>query len=239
VTSNDGVTSNHGQPSGYTRRGVLGASAALGVAAIGAVPASAAAAERRRAGSQPQVLAGDSAHDDTGTRASQAASAVDEAALWGASASGKGIGVRGSGHAGVLGEGTHTGVAGDGHVGVHGTTSIALDRQEGVGVWAESQTPGGVALRADGPSVFNGRADFAGVTTFSRSGVVTVPRGRLSVTTTGVALTPATIILATPQNRARDVHVHAVETDPRAGSFTCYLTGKAPADVRIGWIAIG
>lgn len=30
-----------------------------------------------------------------------------------------------------------------------------------------------------------------------------------------------------------------VETDPAAGSFTCYLTARPPADVRIGWIAIG
>jgi hypothetical protein len=233
------MTRNHRQPGGgFTRRGMLGASAALGAAAIGAVPASANAGEQRRAEGPPHVVADDSAHDGASAPGQRRADPVDPA-VWGASASGKGAGVRGSGHVGVLGEGSHTGVAGDGHVGVHGVTSIAHGQREGIGVWAQSQTPGGVALRADGPSVFNGRIDFTGVTAFSRSGVVTVPRGRLSVTAAGVALSAHTIILATPQSRARDVHVHAVETDPAAGSFTCYLTARAPTEVRIGWIAIG
>jgi len=233
------MSSNGKQPGGYTRRGVLGASAALGVAAIGAAPASALAAERHGAGGQPHVAAEDAAHRGTSTPDQEAAGLAAEPAAWGVSASGQGTGVRGSGHVGVLGEGTDTGVAGDGHIGVRGTTSIAHGGREGIGVWAEAETPGGTALRADGPSVFNGRAEFAGVTAFSRSGVVTVPRGRLSVTTSGVNLTARTIILATPQNRAGDAHLHAVETDPAAGSFTCYLTARPAADVRIGWVAIG
>ena len=233
------MTSNGRQPKGYTRRGALGASAALGVAAVGAAPASAIAAEQQRAAGRPHVLADDRAHHGTSTPDPGAAGSAVEPAVWGFSGSGQGTGVRGSGHVGVLGEGTDTGVAGDGHIGVRGTTSIAHGRQEGIGVWAQTETPGGVALRADGPSVFNGRAEFAGVTEFNRSGVVTIPRGRMSVTTSGVMLTARTIILATPQNRAGDAYVHAVETDPAAGSFTCYLTARPATDVRIGWIAIG
>jgi hypothetical protein len=122
---------------------------------------------------------------------------------------------------------------------VHGTTSIAGDDRDGVGVWAQTEIPGHLALRADGPSRFNGAVEFDGSTAFSRSGSLTVRPGQSSVTKTGLTLNQATIILATPQTRAPGVHVHAVQTDPAAESFTIYLTRAPETSVSIGWIALG
>jgi hypothetical protein len=223
------MTESHGTAQRYTRRGVLGVSAALGMAAAGAPAALAATGERstdRLAGTR-RPRDGEPDSEPGGH------SNCDGGEVWGASASGQGIGVRGSGRLGVLGEGTQTGVAGEGFIGVLGTTSSTQDQQRGVGVWAQAETPGSTALRADGPSHFNG------VTTFSRSGVVTVRAGSVSVTKTAVAAGPDTVILATLQRRVAHVHLHAVETDPAAGSFTIFLTAAPPLDVPIGWFALG
>ena len=61
-------------------------------------------------------------------------------------------------------------------------------------------------------------------------------RARLQAT---VALTADTAILATLQDRVDGLHLHAVETDPAAGSFTIFLSTAAARDVRIGWFALG
>jgi len=153
--------------------------------------------------------------------------------VWGTSRSGHGAGVRGNGRWGVIGEGTHTGVTGGGFVGVRGKASIVQDDERGVGVWAEADTPGSTALRADGPSEFNG------VTKFARSGVVSIPRGSASVTVPGVSLTAETAILATLQDRVTGLYLHAVETDATQGSFTVFLSKAPGREVRIGWFALG
>jgi hypothetical protein len=223
------MTSNDHAAQRYTRRGVLGASAAVGMTAVGAPAALAAATgERypdRRAGARPGDGAPGTGSEGQGTG--------DVREVWGASASGQGIGVRGSGRLGVLGEGTQTGVAGDGFIGVRGTTSSIHDTERGVGVWAQADTPGSTALRADGPSRFNG------VTTFSRSGVVTVRAGSASVTKTGVPVGSDTVILATLQRRIPHICLHAVQTEPAAGSFTIFLTAAPHMDVPVGWLALG
>jgi hypothetical protein len=217
------MTDSHSDAHRLTRRGALGAGAALGVVAAGGPAALAATA----AGSR-----GDQA-GDTHVSARAAAATGERQDLWGVSSTGEGTGVRGNGRLGVLGEGTHTGVAGDGYIGVRGTTSGIHDGRPGVGVWAQAETPGGVALRTDGP------AEFSGATAFARSGVVTVPSGSRTVTKTEVALAPDTVILATLQTHVPGVCLHAVETDPMAGSFTVFITDRAAVDVRIGWLALG
>jgi len=232
------MTDGHDTTRRLTRRGVLGASAALGMVVGGGGAALASTADDRRPSADPKSHAGAARADPGAARADRPAGA-DAGEVWGASPTGLGTGVRGHGHHGVVGEGTHTGVAGDGVIGVHGTTSSRQDDEAGVGVWAEAETPGGLALRADGPARFNGRADFTGVTAFSRSGVVTVPPGATSVTTTGVALEESTVILATVQRRVPGVRLHAVETDPAAGSFTTFLTAAPAVEVPVAWFAVG
>jgi hypothetical protein len=167
------------------------------------------------------------------------AGAMEAGALWGYSSSGRGIGARGNGHVGLTGEGTHTGVSGDGFIGVRGVTSSSVGRQDGVGVWAESQVPGHLALRTDGPSQFNGQVEFNSAARFSRSGAVTVRPGMSRVTKKGLALSDDTVILATLQSHVPGVYVHAVEVDAAGEAFTIFLTKPPPRDVRIGWFAVG
>jgi hypothetical protein len=216
----------------HTRRAVLSTAAALGILVPAAPAAFAAETRKARPGRPARAPAG--VTDSKDAQATAPASGTREAReIWGTSPSGHGIGVRGSGHRGVVGEGTHSGVSGDGFIGVRGATSIARGDERGVGVWAQASLPGSTALRADGPSEFNG------VTTFSRSGVALTRRGSASVTVPGVALTADTAILATLQDRVDGLQLHAVETDPATGSFTIFLSTAAARDVRIGWFALG
>ncbi len=221
-------SSGSGNAPRRSRRAVLGAAAAVGMFA----PVAPAMRGTRTGGRQPDARIHPAA-PGTGRAGGAAGAARAEGEVWGTSRSGRGAGVRGNGRWGVVGEGTHTGVGGDGFIGVRGATSIVHGDENGVGVWAQAAIPGSTALRADGPSEFNG------VTTFSRSGVVTIRRGSGRVTVPGVPLTADTAILATLQDRVGGLILHAVETNAAKGSFTIFLTTAADRDVRIGWFALG
>jgi hypothetical protein len=222
---------NHGNARRHTRRAILGAAAAVGalVPAAPALAATARKAEHRPAGR------GTGAGKASGTAATApgAGSRAATKEVWGTSGTGRAAGVRGNGRWGVIGEGTDTGVTGAGFVGVRGSSTIVRGDERGVGVWAHAVTPGSTALRADGPSEFNG------ITTFSRSGVVSIRRGSKSVTVPGVALTTDTAILATLQNRVHGLYLHAVETDAAKNSFTIFLSAAPDRDVKVGWFALG
>jgi hypothetical protein len=223
---------NHGDAHRHTRRVVLGAAAALGMLAPAAPAALAAAAQEGRPRQRPDAADAAGRGSDVPVPAAEG-DGDGSPELWGTSASGRGAGVRGSGRFGVVGEGTHSGVTGDGFVGVQGTSSIVDGGERGVGVWARAVAPGSTALRADGPSEFNGVARFA------RSGVATVRRGSASAVVSGVPMTAATVILATLQSRVDGTYLHAVETDVAGESFTIYLTAAPSRDVRLGWFAVG
>lgn len=215
-----------------SRRVILGAAAAAGMLA----PAAPAVLAARAGERQPDGLvraAGAGAEPAASAPAATVPAERGSGQVWGTSPSGHGAGVRGNGRWGVIGEGTHTGVSGAGFVGVWGAASIVQGDEAGVGIWAQAAIPGSTALRADGPSEFNG------VTTFSRSGVVTVRYGSKRVTVSGVPLTADTAILATLQNRVNGLFLHAVETDVANGSFTIFLNTAPDRDVRIGWFALG
>jgi hypothetical protein len=92
---------------------------------------------------------------------------------------------------------------------VHGQATTA----GGLEVLAEN-TVGGTALQA------SDRASFAGTTTFSRSGVLTVAAGTSKVAKTGVALTAASLILATLQQDVAGVWVRSAVPNVAGSSFT-------------------
>jgi hypothetical protein len=226
-------TESHNNAQRHTRRAILGVAATVGML-VPAAPALAARNSERQP-ARP-ALAGAGAEQVDARPAGSVAAAratADGPEVWGTSGTGHGTGVRGNGRWGVIGEGTHTGVTGGGFVGVRGKASIVRGEERGVGVWAEADTPGSTALRADGPSEFNG------VTKFARSGVVSIPRGSASVTVPGVSLAADTAILATLQDRVAGLYLHAVETDAAQGSFTIFLSKAPGRDVRIGWFALG
>ena len=125
----------------------------------------------------------------------------------------------GDGQAGVRGVDTSTG----GGYGVQGTSTA------GTGVWAQSGF--GTALAV------------AGVATFDRSGIATVPGAanspQDSVTVSLVTLTSASLILATPQTYVPGVTVAAVVPDPATRSFVIYLSEAVTSPVAVGWFIIG
>ena len=223
---------SEGKAHRYSRRVILGAAATAGVLAPAARAVLAATAGERQPDRHVAPAGARGGAEQAGS-ASAATTGAITGELWGASASGHRAGVRGNGRWGVIGEGTHTGVSGGGFIGVRGATSIVQGDEGGVGIWAQAVLPGSTALRADGPSEFNG------ITTFSRSGAVTVPRGSKSVTLTGVPLTAGTAILATLQNRVTGLFLHAVQTDVAKGSFTIFLNTAPDREVKIGWLALG
>ena len=140
-----------------------------------------------------------------------------------------GVGVLGAGGAangiGVwgLGQGTGAGVLGTGFNGpaVHGRADLA----DAIGVLAEN-TVGGVAFKAAGPA------------RFSRSGVLTVSAGKSTVTKTGVALTSASLVLATLQQDRAGVWVRSAVPKVTASSFTIHLSKAVSSSTKVAWFIV-
>jgi len=130
---------------------------------------------------------------------------------------GNGIGVSGAG--GGTGDGV-LGQAGAGS-GVHGKATAAA----GVGVLAEN-TAGGTALKATGPAVF------------SRSGLLTVAAGSAKGTVTGVALTAASLVLATLQQDKTGLYVRSAVPNVAGSSFTINLSKSVTASITVAWFVV-
>jgi hypothetical protein len=130
----------------------------------------------------------------------------------------------GSGLVGTGGGSDGIGVSGIGRGpgdGVHGRATGAA----GVGVRAEN-TAGGAALQATGPAVF------------SRSGLLTVAAGSSSATRTGVALTAASLVLATLQQDRAGVWVRSAVPNVAGNSFTIHLSKAAAASTTVAWFVV-
>ncbi len=148
-------------------------------------------------------------------------------------ASSNGIGVTGTGNgtgAGVVGTGGNNGGTGagvqgtggsNGGPGVHGTSRAA----SAPGVLAEN-IASGPALQVSGPAAF------------SRSGALTVAAGKSSATQTGVALTSASLVLATLQQNLSGVYVRAAVPNTAGSSFTVYLSKAVTAATKVAWFIV-
>ena len=108
-------------------------------------------------------------------------------------------------------------------------TGVAGSATTGVGVSASSQS--GTALRVDGPAAFDG------VTTFVRSGILTIQAGQKSATQIGVALEAASLVLAVAQQTGPRF-VTAAVPHVAASSFTVYLNKAAVTDTLFGWFVV-
>ena len=93
-------------------------------------------------------------------------------------------------------------------------------------------TADGTALRA------SGTASFAGTTAFSRSGVLTVAAGSSSATKTGVALTSASLVLATLQQDRAGVWVRSAVPNVAARSFSVHLSKAVAAITKVAWFVV-
>jgi hypothetical protein len=129
------------------------------------------------------------------------------------------------GGAGLVGSalGNGTGVVGIGAGSGAGVEGIG--GAGGVGVLAESSA-GGTALKATGRVVF------------SKSGVLTVAAGSSKVTKTGVALTPASLVLATLQQDVPGVWVRSAVPNVTAKSFTVHPSKAVSAKTKVAWFVL-
>jgi hypothetical protein len=118
------------------------------------------------------------------------------------------------GGGGVLGESSSG-------TGVHGKSAAA----GAAGVLAEN-TSGGPALRVAGPAVFG------------RSGVMTVGAGSSSVTKRKVALTTASLVLATLQDDVPGVWVRSAVPNVDGHSFTVHLSATVKASTKVAWFVV-
>ena len=73
---------------------------------------------------------------------------------------------------------------------------------------------------------------------FSRSGVLTVAAGTSSATKTGVALTAASLVLATLQQNLSGVYVRSAVPNLAASSFTIHLSKAPPASASVAWFIV-
>jgi hypothetical protein len=85
---------------------------------------------------------------------------------------------------------------------------------------------GGPALKAAGPAVF------------SRSGILTVAAGKSSGTVTGVALSAASLVLATVQQNLSGVYVRGAVPNTAGSSFTLYLSKAPSAGAKVAWFVV-
>ena len=104
---------------------------------------------------------------------------------------------------------------------MHGITDSAT----GAGVVAENAA-GGAALQVQG------------VAAFARSGLLTVAAGKSSATVTGVALTAASLVLATVQQNLPGVYVRAAVPKITGSSFTVYLSKAPTVTANVAWFLV-
>jgi hypothetical protein len=144
--------------------------------------------------------------------------------------SAKAAGVRGqnaSGGHGVSGGTSSTGGGGSAAVdGTNSGTGPGVRGAGGIGVLAQATGSGATALSVQGPAVF------------SRSGVLTVAAGKSSANVTGVALTSASLVLATLQQHITGVYVQAAVPNVTGSSFTVYLSKAVTAATKVAWFII-
>jgi len=68
--------------------------------------------------------------------------------------------------------------------------------------------------------------------------VITVAAGSSKVTKTGVALTAASLVLATLHQDVPGVWVRSAVPDSAGSSFTVHLNKAAPASTKIAWFVV-
>jgi hypothetical protein len=145
---------------------------------------------------------------------------------------------------GVLGVSFHgTGMTGFASTAGESGVSALNTAKKGYGLFGQANDGVSVfATSADGTAVHASSAhgialEVSGKTNFSHSGVVMVPGGGKSVTVRLDGLTSSSIVLATIQRPQEGLAIAGAQAGE--GSFEISLSGKAAADVPVGWFVIG
>lgn len=167
--------------------------------------------------------------------------------VYGESSNASGYGVYGqntiSGNTGYIGGPDFAvhGECGGPQLAIQGTANAA----SGVGVygWNDANKTlgllGGVYGVIAGATTDHGLAlGVYGKAAFSRSGILTIPANRNSVTHSGIALSDGCLVLAALQQYRSGVYVAAAVPDIAADSFRIYLNKKVPAATKVAWFVI-
>jgi hypothetical protein len=113
-------------------------------------------------------------------------------------------------------------------------TAEALARPASAFAGADGEGPAGTGVVATGATALS----VQGLAVFSRSGKLTIAAGKTSATMTGVALTSASLVLATPQNDVSGAAVRSAVPNVAAGSFTVHLVKAVSHKVTVGWFVV-
>lgn len=113
-------------------------------------------------------------------------------------------------------------------------SGVAGDSESGAGVRGVSSTGDGGYFK----STSGNGLSVDGRVRFNRSGSLTVPAGQASATKTGIALSSASLVLATMQQRRAGVHLEAVVPDPANSRFRVHLNKPVPANTKVAWFVI-
>jgi len=73
---------------------------------------------------------------------------------------------------------------------------------------------------------------------FSRSGVLTIPAGKSSATQAGVALTSASLVLATMQQDRTGIYVRSAVPNVTGSSFTIHPNKSVSASTSVAWFVV-
>lgn len=133
-------------------------------------------------------------------------------------------------------EGESAGSAASGVFGQNGSTGygVAGQADSGTGVWGDSASSTGVlASSANGTAL-----QVSGKAAFSRSGRLTIAAGKTSAIVTGVALSSASLVLATLQQHVAGVYVVAAVPNVAGSSFTVYLSKAPTASAQVAWFVV-
>ena len=153
-------------------------------------------------------------------------------------------GVYGTGSTyGVYGLGDTYGVYGLGlsSNGVFGQTAVntasgVYGQNDGTGYGVAGRSNNGTGVLADS---INGTALLVtGKAAFSRSGKATIKAGNASVVVNNVALTSASLVLATLQQFQAGISVAAVVPSPANSRFTIRLNQAPTVNLRVAWFIV-
>jgi hypothetical protein len=84
-----------------------------------------------------------------------------------------------------------------------------------------------------------GGAQFGGMTSFARSGTLTIRAHASSATKSHIALSTTSLVFATVQGNVIGVYLQGVTRVIGAhGTFTVHLNKPTPTSLAVGWIAV-
>jgi hypothetical protein len=115
------------------------------------------------------------------------------------------------------------------------TGNAVVGQSQGTGAGVVGESPAGTGVVASGKTALK----VTGPAVFSRSGILTIKAGQSSVKKTGIALTPASFVLATIQGNVAGVHVQGVTlVTGSPGSFTIHLNKTVSKSMKVAWFAV-